>query len=196
MAPLLAIRPLPQSTPDLEGVTALAFTSVNGVEAFAALSRLRDRPVFTVGDATAEAARAAGFRTVRSASGGLADLAALIAEAMPSGGRVLAPGALEPSGDLPALLAGRVAAEALPVYEAVETGAAVPDACDAVLIHSRRAAKALAALGPAAAADRLAVVISDVAAEPLGGAPFRALRVALAPTEAALLAALGQPDSA
>ena len=58
VAPLLTIRTL---TPviDLSGVAALAFTSVNGVTAFAALNADRDKPVFAVGDATAEAAREA-----------------------------------------------------------------------------------------------------------------------------------------
>ena len=44
-------------TPDLAGVGALAFTSRNGVRAFAALSPERNLPVLTVGDATAQAAR-------------------------------------------------------------------------------------------------------------------------------------------
>jgi len=83
----------------LTGIAALAFTSRNGVAAFAALSDDRSLPVFTVGDATAEAARTAGFAAVRSAAGALEDLARLLAEAAP--GLVLAPGALEPSGDLP-----------------------------------------------------------------------------------------------
>ena len=54
---------------------ALAFTSVNGVAAFAALTPRRDRPVFAVGDATAQAAHDAGFADVLSASGDLRDLA-------------------------------------------------------------------------------------------------------------------------
>ena len=78
VAPLLAIRPIPQPAPDLTGVAALAFTSANGVAAFAALTPDRSRPVFTVGDATAQAARAAGFARVESAGGDLDRLAALI----------------------------------------------------------------------------------------------------------------------
>ncbi|WP_284222549.1 uroporphyrinogen-III synthase, partial [Brevundimonas denitrificans] len=56
IAPLLAIRPIPQAPPDLTGIAALAFTSANGVAAFGALTPDRTRPVFTVGDATAQAA--------------------------------------------------------------------------------------------------------------------------------------------
>ncbi len=57
---------------------AIAFTSPNGVRAFTALTDRRIWPVFTVGDATANIARAAGFETVQSASGSVDDLAALI----------------------------------------------------------------------------------------------------------------------
>lgn len=189
MEPLLAIRPLPRAAPDLTGIAALAFTSRNGVDAFAALSDDRSRPVFTVGDATAEAARAAGFDPVHSAAGALGELARLLAEAAP--GPVLAPGALEPAGDLAALLAGRVEVRALPVYEAVGTAAAAPAAFDAVLIHSPRAARALAALGPFA--GQAAVVISDAAAAALADTPGLEIRVAARPDEAALFEALGKP---
>lgn len=189
MSPLLAIRPLKQAEPDLGDIAALAFTSRNGVEAYAALTDDRSRPVFAVGDATAQAAEAAGFTRVRSAAGALEDLSALLAaEAQ---GVVLAPGALEPSGDLPALLAGRVAVRALPVYATVATGAVAPAAYDAVLIHSPRAARALAALLPFA--DRTAVVISEAAAAGLKTVSGLRIRVAAHPDEAALLAALGNP---
>ena len=189
VAPLLAIRPLPQAAPDLTGVAALAFTSRNGVAAFAALTEARALPVFTVGDATAEAARAAGFAEIHSAAGALGDLARLLASAAP--GVVLVPGALEPAGDLPALLAGRVEVRPLPVYEAVATGSPAPPAFDAVLVHSPRAGRALAALGPFA--GQVCAAISDAAAAPLAGASGLELRVASHPDEAALLQALGKP---
>jgi uroporphyrinogen-III synthase len=57
--PLLAIRDL-TPTVDLTGVAALAFTSANGVEAFAKLTSVRDLPVFAVGEATAKAAARRG----------------------------------------------------------------------------------------------------------------------------------------
>jgi uroporphyrinogen-III synthase len=146
--------------------------------------------VFTVGDATAEAARAAGFVAVRSAGGALEDLARLLRAEAP--GRVLAPGALESSGDLAALLAGRVGMRALAVYRAVETGAAAPAVFDAVLIHSPRGGRALAALGPFA--GQTAVAISEAAAVPLADAPGLEIRVAVRPDEAALFEALGKPS--
>lgn len=195
VAPLLRIRPIPQPAPDLDDVAALAFTSVNGVEAFGALTARRDRPVFTVGDATAAAARAAGFTAVRSAGGALDDLAALLAGAGIAG-RILASGAREPAGDLAGLLAGKIEVQALPVYEALETGAAAPAAFDAVLIHSPRAGRALAALGSEVGRDRLAAAISPAVADALSSVQFAELRIAAAPTEDALLEALGNPARA
>lgn len=189
VAPLLEIRPI-RADPEPGGVTALAFTSRNGVDAFASRSRERALPVFTVGDATADAARAHGFTTVRSAAGALVDLAEMLAAEAPKEGLVLAPGALEPAGDLPALLAGRVRVRMLPVYEAVETGVA-PPSFDAVLLHSARAARALRARGPFR--DASAIALSDSVASALGDDSGLEIRVAAAPGESALLEALGKP---
>ena len=190
VAPLLAIRPLAPLI-DLTGVAALAFTSVNGVTAFSALTASRDKSVFAVGDATAEAARGAGFTDVHSASGDAPALARLISEAEFRGG-VLAPGAAEPAADLAALLAGEAEVRALAVYEAVETGVPAPAGFDAVLVHSPRAARALA-MHAWALDDQLAVAISAAAAEPLEDLGLREVRIAAAPTDAALIEGLGEP---
>jgi len=101
---------------------------------------------------------------VVSARGDLERLAALLIAQGAAVGPLLVPAALEPAGDLPALLRGRVEAKALPVYQAVETAAAAPAAFDAVLIHSARAARALAALGPFS--GQTAVALSAAAAAP------------------------------
>jgi len=191
VTPLLAIRPIPQPAPDLTGVATLAFTSANGVAAFAALTPERSHRVFTVGDATAQAARAAGFAQVESAGGDLDRLAALLRRRDPGVGPVLVPGAREPAGDLPALLQGHIEARAVPVYEAVETGAAPPDTFDAVLVHSARAGRALEALGPFA--GQTALALSAAAAAPLGDHSGLRIRLARTPDETALLAALGNP---
>ena len=194
VAPALALVPL--DTPlDLTGVAGLAFTSRNGVAAFADRTPRRDWPVFTVGDATAEAARACGFTRVHSADGALDDLVALIAAAWPAdGGLILAPGPRDPAGDLTAALTGRVEVRALPLYAALETDLAPPGAFDAVLVHSPRAARVLAArLAAADVGSRLLVAISPAAAAPLEGAGFAEIRIARRPTEDSLLAALGNP---
>src|SRR5580698_8674810 len=53
--------------PDLTGVQAVLCTSANGVGALARASAERGVPVFAVGEATARAARGAGFVGVESA---------------------------------------------------------------------------------------------------------------------------------
>lgn len=133
----------------------------------------------------------AGFERVVSAKGDLERLAALLIAQGAAVDPLLVPGALEPAGDLPALLRGRVEAKALPVYEAVATAAAAPAAADAVLIHSARAARALAALGPFS--GQTAVALSAAAAEPLGDRSGLRIRLAPTPDESALLATLGNP---
>ena len=75
--PVLEVHPLPAAI-DLGGVGALAFTSGNGLHAFAKLNPDRGLPVFTVGEATAKAAREAGFGSVMSAGGDVQALAMLI----------------------------------------------------------------------------------------------------------------------
>ena len=128
---------------------------------------------------------------MESANGDLDRLAALLIAQGSGVGPLLVPGAREPAGDLPALLQGQVEARALPIYEAVETAAVAPDAFDAVLIHSARAGRALAALGPFA--GQTAVALSAAAAAPLGDHSGLAIRLARTPDEKALLAALGNP---
>lgn len=190
VAPLLAIEPLAPAI-ILEDVDALAFTSPNGVAAFARLSDRRDLPVFAVGDATAEAARTAGFAQVRSAGGDVGDLTALIAGAAP--GQVLHAGAREPAGDLIGELAARgVPARTAAVYAAVAApGAAglealAAGALDGVLIHSPRAARRLAEVAPGARGLPV-FCISPAALEPLAAAGFSRAVAAPFPDEASLL---------
>ena len=201
VTPLLEVRLIPQDAPDLSAVAAVAFTSRNGVAAFVALTDARACPVFAVGDATARAAREAGFAEVRSAAGDLDALARLIRTVWTDPEAVLLhPAAREPAGDLAAAVGGAATVHSLPVYDVVETRAAPPAEFDAVLVHSPRAARALAVSLPVgAAAGRLAVAISEAAAAPLAALPFAVLRIADRPDEAALFAvltaALGKPRS-
>jgi uroporphyrinogen-III synthase len=189
--PLLAVAFLPADLPDIDGFAALAFTSRNGVAAFAALSSRRDRPVFAVGDATARAAREIGFTEVESADGDLIALARRVASR--ASGPILAPVAETPAGDLGQAVraaGGAASIQSVAVYRTASTDASAPDAFDAVLVHSPRAAQVLAQPGCTPALARAAVVcISPAAAAPLrdiGLAPA----VASAPREDALLASL------
>lgn len=203
VAPLLRIEPLPVPAPD-RFHDALVFTSPNGLAVWTQISADRATPVLAVGDATAEAARHAGFDAVRSAAGDLNALAALIrSDPDLKGARLLHPGAETPAGDLNALVAGHAAVQALPVYRAAPTGASAPDAFDAVLVHSPRAGRALAGALPAdQAGGRLACAISAAAAAPLAALPLPLARIAIAdrPDETSLLAALtaclGKPPGA
>jgi uroporphyrinogen-III synthase len=209
ISPLIRVRALPAAGPLAKGlaeVGALAFTSANGVRAFAALRPISDRhlPAYTVGAATARAARAAGFTTVISAEGDVGALAKRIAakDDRPSG-VVLHPGALEPAGDLIGDLERRgLSARAVAVYETLpqaptrELQAALgqnPLGVGAVLIHSPRAAEELAKLlaeRPTLAGDLTAICISKAAADPLKPFKFARRAIADAPNEAAMLARL------
>lgn len=169
LAPLLTVAALPLPEPDLSGVGALAFTSANGVRAFAALTQRRDLPVYAVGGATASAAAAHGFSLAGQGDDGVAAMARLILSQreLPRG-RILHPSAREPAGDLAGLLrqAG-IGAKQLAVYEstpakelpepaqlALEQGAIC-----AVLVHSPRAARTLEILSRT---DRVRAQLSSV----------------------------------
>jgi uroporphyrinogen-III synthase len=192
VAPLLEIRRL-EVRLDPDGVGALAFTSANAI-ASADFTGF-DVPVFTVGAATAEAARRAGFSRVEAASGDVAALASLIAVRREGfRGPVLHPSATEPAGDLAGLLAAAgVPARSVPVYETVPAAlptAAVAEAWPnlfAVLLHSAKAARRLAeiAAGWSASEARL-LCLSDAVARALGDAGRR-VAVAERPDEASLL---------
>jgi len=188
--PVLAVRTLAEVVVDPSGADAIAFTSGHAVRAFARLCANRDLPVFTVGAATAGLARSLGFETVHSADGDVAALARLIADAKPRPTLVLNPTALEPVADLGALLTVQgLKVRRVAVYETVEAPVS-PALADitAVLIHSPKAGRAVAALISADQARRLsAYAISEAAAAPLRALPFASVFVAPFPTEAALL---------
>lgn len=188
VAPVLQARAIVEARPDLAGVDALAFTSGQGVAAFAALSPRRDLPVFAVGAATAARAREAGFAHVHAADGDVAALADLIARATIIPTLVLHPVAREPAADLVALLARRaVSARSQAVYETVPTDlAAAPADIDAVLVHSARAAARVAVL-LGGRRDIAVFAISEAAAAPLRGLQLARLVAAPFPNEAALL---------
>lgn len=195
IAPLLEVQPLPQALDgltDLARFQTLAFTSPNGVAAFCALTPdLRNRPVYCVGDTTAQAARDAGFTSAVSAAGAIEDLARLILKDR-ANGPLLAPGAREPAGDLPALLTD-LSVTRLPVYAAFETNLAAPDAYEAVLVHSPRAARALAhCLTPAQAARTIAITISAAASAPLASLGLKEIHTSGHPDENSMISTLGK----
>jgi uroporphyrinogen-III synthase len=206
--PLLAIRPEPRGPGALAGalgnVQAVVFTSANGVRAFAEASLMRDLPSLTVGDATAAAARAAGFLKVASAGGDVADLARLVtAQLDPAAGPIVHPSASTVAGNL----AGRLRAAGFTVRRivlyhtdpATSLSPAVGEAwragaIDMAFFFSPRTAATFVKLaadqagtGAAAAA---AYALSPAVARALKPLPWRTIRTAAVPTQAALLALL------
>ena len=120
VAPLLAVKPLADVDIDLRGVAALAFTSANGVRAFADKSPRRDLTVFAVGPATAEAAKTAGFGTIETADGDSSALAAKVAATLkPDDGPLLHVAGSVAAGDLAGDLRGRgYTVERVALYDA------------------------------------------------------------------------------
>jgi uroporphyrinogen-III synthase len=195
IAPLLAVRTLQDVQVDLSGVAALAFTSANGVRAFSDLSAERSLRVFAVGAATAQAARAAGFRLVLSADGDVDALAEGIG--LRRGelrGAVLHPGAAEPAGDLAGALEKHgVEARRLILYETAPVKLEADAArqliqADAALLHSPRAAQVLAGLLKTYPAPKLrALGLSKAVVKPLARTPLAAKVFPSMPLEGALL---------
>jgi uroporphyrinogen-III synthase len=195
IAPLLVVRPLPDVQIDLGDVAALAFTSANGVRTFADISAERALRVFAVGAATAQAARAAGFKLVLSADGDVEALAEGIGQRRGElRGVVLNPSAAEPAGDLVAALERQgVAARRIVLYETApltidDEAAAQLIASDAVLLHSPRAAQVLAALLKTNPAPKLrALGLSKAVIKPLARAKIGPRVFPSMPLEGALL---------
>lgn len=208
--PMLEIRPLPDAAPDLDGVQAVLLTSANGARALAAATARRDLPVRAVGDATARAARRAGFADVVSADGDVAALAGLArARLDPAAGRLLHVAGSAVAGDLAAALTDAgFAVDRAVLYEARKAAALSP-ACrsalrdgrlDAALFFSPRSAAAFVRLadtaGLADACRRLsALCLSRAVADAAGVVPWRMISVAVRPTQADLLDLLREPKA-
>lgn len=192
--PVLQVRDLP-AVLDLRPGEALAFTSANGVRAFAVLSPARDRRAYAVGEATAEACRAAGFADVRAAGGDVQALAALILSDRPAA--VLHAAPAQPAGDLVGdLAAAGLPARAVALYETVPRRPAGAlealgaGSVDAMLVHSARAAAVIAGLGLPPAARPPAFGLARAAVAPLLEAGWEEVRWADQPEDAALLGLL------
>ncbi|CAN7467116.1 uroporphyrinogen-III synthase [Phenylobacterium sp. LjRoot225] len=195
VAPLLAVHNLDEVEVDLDGVSALAFTSANGVRAFSERSGARGLTVFAVGAATALAARQAGFRSVLSTDGDVAALAhGIAARRGELKGAVLHAGAAELAGDLAgALETHGVESRRLTLYETrpVKLGEAELKPllrADTVLLHSPRAARALAAILRAHPTPQMrALGLSQAVLKPLARVKLASRTAPPYPLEAALL---------
>ena len=190
------------AAPDLSPIDALAFTSANGVRALERLTHDRDWDVFAVGDATALAAREAGFRRVHSASGDLSALIDLIFSELREGVKIAHLSGEAIAGDLcETLCSAGLDCERIIVYRAEpadslseEARAALSNGETVVLIHSALGAERFLALAAAAGLDpawaRYAA-ISQAAGEPLAAAGL-SFEAAGHPDEPGLLDALAR----
>jgi uroporphyrinogen-III synthase len=188
--------------PDVDGVQALLFTSANGVRAFARRSPCLDRPVLTVGHATASAAREAGFQTVDSAGGDVEALAALaLGRCRADGGALLHVAGSAMAGDL----AGRLGQAGFTVrreilYDArpaqALSAATVTDlaaqALSFVLFFSPRTARSFVSLARGAGLAEpcrtvVALCLSGAVAAEAGQAPWKDIRTATRPEQDSML---------
>ncbi|WP_018700086.1 uroporphyrinogen-III synthase [Amorphus coralli] len=207
LSPLLDIVPDPTVSLDPGDAKALVLTSRGAVRALARhpeLARVIAMPTVTVGDATAEAARAAGFRDVRSAGGTVADLAATLAADPNRPRAVLYLAGRDRSGDLAGLLAEAGTVVDLRVCYRAETASALTAEAsaglkegdiDTALSFSPRSAETLVRLADragvgAALAEINHACLSESVADVLRGAGARRIIVAERPDQEALLALL------
>jgi uroporphyrinogen-III synthase len=203
LAPLLRVEFHGGPPLVLDDVQAILATSANGVRAVARRTARRDLPLFAVGPQTAAAAEAAGFIRVRNAAGDAAALVVRAAEwADPAKGWLLHAAGEEASGALAETLRTlgfQVRRESL--YRVIPVQEMPPEAAsalaqgkvDAALFFSPRSAETFAACMAQARLDTrsvVAVCISENTATALGDMEFREIRVAPAPNQDSLLAAL------
>jgi uroporphyrinogen-III synthase len=199
LSPLLQVIPCGYDT-NVEGAQALLFTSANGIRAFPDARRAHAKLVLTVGDTTAEAARAAGFTNVRSANGDVTALADLTkATLAPGAGKLIYIGGDHVAGDLVGAL--RTAGFSIERRVAYASRAAITpppeilQPLDIVLFHSARAADTFVKLGAPNAEKLTAACISQAVADAAGRAKWARIIVSPAPREDALLRAVLAPDS-
>ncbi len=149
ISPLLNIVPLDWAMPD-EKIDALVLTSQNAVPQ-QHLDKLKNMPVFCIGAASADAARAAGLAVAGDADGNRADLVAMLAAHKPRCALFLS-GHTERADLIAELAAVGVSAHKRTVYRAQAaalsaqaTGALTEHTIDWALLFSPRSAALFAA---------------------------------------------------
>jgi uroporphyrinogen-III synthase len=176
--PLFEVAPVAWVPHDPDDFDAVVMTSANAARHGGPdLAGYTHLPLYCVGEATADAARNAGFDDITTGDGGGDDLSELFGDRQ----RVL-----HLTGTDHRPLPAGVHVTTLPVYTSTPVAAALPDA-DIALVHSPRAGARLAELSPRR--DLALIAISGAAAE-AAGACWTAVHVADVPREAAMLATL------
>lgn len=181
---LFEVRPLDWQPPDPSRFDSLLLTSANSVRhGGTGLDRLKCLAVHCVGQATAAAARSAGF-VVRSV--GSAGVDELLQSLDPDLRLLHLCGAdrKEPAD-------ARQTIEPLPVYEAVELSVDLAGASGAVVaIHSARAASTFGRNVDSQRLDRATIAVAAISSEAAeaAGSGWERVEAASEPSDAALLA--------
>lgn len=185
--PLFVVGPFPWRADPPEKYVGVLLTSANAVRhAGERLAEYLALPVYAVGTATADAARAAGFGSVVTGDG---DIARLMAHIATLGLHRL----LHLSGeDVTPFDAQGIEIDRHIVYRAAE--AAPPPAFEAllgqnpiILIHSQRAGARLASLIPDENRGEIALVAISAAAALQAGGGWQQLAIAPEPRDGAML---------
>ena len=186
-APLFAVRPLAWAPPEAAAFDAVMLTSANAARhGGPGLTAYLDLPCYAVGEATADAGRAAGFRDLHSGSeDGRALLNMMAADGIGTALHLCGRDRLD-------LRHPGVAISAIPVY-AAEAMDRLPAAAEAALdegalalLHSPRGAASFGAL-VGARRERIDVAAISAAAAAAAGEGWRSLAVAARPSDQALL---------
>ncbi len=178
VVPLFETSALVWSVPAPDGFDAIAMTSANAARLGGiGLAHFFHMPLFAVGTATGDAARAAGFGHVHCGAGDVAALAPLLPARV-----------LHLTGTDHRPIPGPARITVVPVYESREVPPSEPLRADVALVHSPRAGRRLAALADDRTATRI-VAISAAAARSCGTG-WAAVDIAESPNEHAMLACL------
>ena len=179
--PLFEIVPLDWDPPDASQFDGILLTSVNALRhGGGGLKALLGLPAYAVGEATAKAARAAGFAIAATGTAGIESLLGSIDRGL----RLV-----HPCGrDRIEVQSARQSITPVPVYEAraiAVTGLKRLEGC-VIMIHSPRAARRLAELVD----DRSSMAIAAIspAVAEAAGADWGKVEAANVPTDRALLA--------
>jgi uroporphyrinogen-III synthase len=178
---LFAVEARTWDAPDPALFDAVLLTSANAVRyGGGAVGLYRDLPVFTVGAATAQAAREAGFAAVIEGAGSAADALRALAKAGHSRPLHLSGEHRTPYPHLPFVVTSRSVYAAMPIDVALPTGRCV------ALVHSARAAARFAGLCPS---PRLVDIVAiSVPVADAAGQGWRTIAIASEPTDNAMLA--------
>ena len=203
VAPLLTIASLGAALPPPEALQGIVVASQHAVPLLP--QSHRGVPLFAVGQATAANARQNGFAEVRSADGDAGALAALVARSIVPGNRplLLAAGLGQGHHLRRLLIESGFTVERREVYAAHPVDA-LPQTARSMICGCRRGRVLLFSRETALCLSRLIqetellaglstldlAAISRPVAEAVGDLPWRSIRVAMKPTENAVLALL------